>query len=270
MIYPIQSYDFIDALPLKLYLFGIDYLQPPINRPEGVPYYQWFYCSKGQGEVVLNRQRFLISPESGFFICSDDPHSYYGISDDWTLQIIGFDGPICSELLKILHMHQSGAYHFSNSAFFSKHLKEILSIFQKISYDPSTEYSKACYDFLLDISQNISKSHSVGSAHENSLIQTIVTYLEHHYPEPISLNELASIVDLSRDYMCALFKKHTGQTIIQYLLDIRIGHARHFLTLYPEKKALDIGKMCGFESPSYFGKVFKGKVGVSPEKYRRI
>ena len=58
---------------------------------------------------------------------------------------------------------------------------------------------------------------------------------------------------------------------MQYLTEIRIGHARHLLTLHPEKKVLEIGKMCGFESPSYFGKTFKKEVGITPrgvpEKY---
>ena len=61
-------------------------------------------------------------------------------------------------------------------------------------------------------------------------------------------------------------QKEMGLTIMQYLTEIRIGHARHLLTLHPEKKVLEIGKMCGFESPSYFGKIFKKEVGMTPEK----
>ena len=43
-----------------------------------------------------------------------------------------------------------------------------------------------------------------------------------------------------------------------------------FLEQYPEKKAYEIGKMCGFESPSYFGKNFREIVGLTPEQYRRV
>lgn len=269
MIYPCHLTASTAPLPIQLQLFGIDHLQPPVKRPDGVPYYQWFYCTKGQGEVLVNRQCFLIAPGEGFLILPDDPHDYQGLTDDWTLQIIGFSGPVCTELLKTLLMYESGPYHFSDPTFFLEHMEQIMKIYTEAASGRAFRFSKACYDFLLDISMHMIHSHSIGAGQENELVETIVTYLERNYQNPVSLSDLASIVNLSRDYMCALFKQHTGQTIIQYLLEIRIGHARHFLTLYPEKKILEIGKMCGFESPSYFGKMFKKEVGTTPEQYRR-
>lgn len=68
---------------------------------------------------------------------------------------------------------------------------------------------------------------------------------------------------------CAIFKKSMGQTIMHYLKTLRISRARIFLHQYPEKKTLEIAEMCGFQSPSYFGKVFKEEVGVTPEMYRK-
>ena len=89
-------------------------------------------------------------------------------------------------------------------------------------------------------------------------------YLEARYREPISLDTLANEVHLTRDYLCALFKKEMGHTILQRLTLIRIGWARLYLEQYPDKKAYEIGKMCGFESPSYFGKRFREAVGMTP------
>lgn len=270
MIYPYHSNDITETFPIQLQLFSADYHQPPVTRPEGVPYWQWFYCVNGQGELIINRQRFLINPGHGFLIWSNEPHSYREITPDWTLHIFGFGGSLCPELLRALHMSESGAYQFSDSQLFLSHIEKLLYLYKNRSQETTAVFSKECYDFLLDISLCITFSRSSMGADENELTATLTAYLERHYFEPVSLQELADIVNLSRDYMCALFKQYTGKTIIQYLTEIRIGHARHFLTQHPEKRVLEIGQMCGFESPSYFGKIFKREVGMSPEKYRMI
>ena len=93
-----------------------------------MPYFQWFYCIKGQGELVLNRQRFSDPvPEQGFLICPNDPHSYQAVTADWTLHIFGFDGSLCGELLKTLQMHASGAYQFTDGDLFVHHIETLAS-----------------------------------------------------------------------------------------------------------------------------------------------
>ena len=56
---------------------------------------------------------------------------------------------------------------------------------------------------------------------------------------------------------------------MHYLLMLRISHAKIYLIQYPDKKVTEISKMCGFESPSYFGKLFRREVGMTPEQYRK-
>ena len=61
-----------------------------------------------------------------------------------------------------------------------------------------------------------------------------------------------------------------GQTIVRFLTSIRLGYAKELLEEYPDKKACEVAKLCGYESASYFGKVFKENIGVTPDEYRRI
>lgn len=250
-------------------MFGVNHQQEPIHRPQGVPYFQWFYCVKGQGELILDHQRSVISKGQGFLIYPETAHIYQGISDNWTLHIVAFNGSLCSDILHTLQMGESGAYHFSDSSIFEKHIQNLMWLYENRSTNRSLAYSKECYDFLLDISQCITHTHELSYAQDNELVLKIVTYLEENYAAVITLDELAATVNLSKDYMCALFKSATGQTIINCLTSIRVGHARQFLIQYPEKKVLDIARDCGFESPSYFGKIFKKEVGMTPEQYRK-
>ena len=129
-------------------------------------------------------------------------------------------------------------------------------------------YSKVCYSLLLDLSSCIKHINTSVPVQENRLVQQIIAYLEENYAKPVSLDDIARYVKLSKEYMCTLFKQCMQQSIMHYLQSVRISRARIFLLQYPEKKVLDIAKMCGFESPSYFGKIFKKEIGVTPENYR--
>lgn len=269
MLYQFHSQESLQTLPLQLWMFGVNHKQELVHRPQGVPYFQWFFCVKGQGELILGSQRSIISEGQGFLIFPDTAHLYRGTTPNWVLHIIAFNGSLCSEILNILQMGESGSYHFSDNKIFEKHIQNLLWLHENRSANRTQSYSKECYDFLLDISQCITHIHEFSYEQGNALVLKIVTYLEKNYRDCISLDTLASTVNLSKDYMCALFKSATGQTIVHCLTNIRIGHARQFLIQYPDKKVLDIARDCGFESPSYFGKIFKREIGITPDQYRK-
>ena len=97
----------------------------------------------------------------------------------------------------------------------------------------------------------------------------MISYIEEHYAEDLSLDELAAHAGLSREYLCALFKQTMQQTLSHFILGIRISRARALLLTHPDMKILDVARACGFQSPSYFGKMFKRKIGVTPETFRK-
>jgi transcriptional regulator GlxA family with amidase domain len=93
--------------------------------------------------------------------------------------------------------------------------------------------------------------------------------MEENYHTLISLSDLGNRVNVTREHLCRVFKQEMGQTIIQYLQNLRISRARIFLLQYPEKRVVEIAQMCGFENPSYFGKIFKEEVGMTPDHFRK-
>ena len=310
MIYDIRSTASTPILPLIPVLLNIYHHQEPIHRPKGVDFYQWFYCVQGQGELKTGQQRSIITEGQGFLIYPQIAHTYKPLTPDWTVHCIGFSGSMCSELLKFLHMSDSGVYHFSDTKVFPKHLftlynllirpslkkpveppltencvsSQIYDLFQnKISPDTHIvhvrfpgfttdtfyEASKMCYSFLLDLSKCITMIRPSAYIPENDTVHKMITYLEENYKHPIVLNDMAEYVGLSKEYMCSLFKSAMQQTIIHYLLELRIAQARILLIQYPEKTVKEISMMCGFESPSYFGSQFKRVTSTTPENYRR-
>ncbi len=256
--------------PIQPKMLGIGHEQEPINRPKGLHLYQWFYCEKGRGEFISDHQRSVISEGQGLLIYPEIPHIYQGISSDWTVDFIGFDGSLCLELLQGLEMRDSGVYHFSEPKIFTDHI-QLLNHLRRTTYPRRCqELSTACYRFLLDLSETITHINPSELVQENDLIRKILSYLEENFAQCIALRDLSELVQLSEEYLCSIFKKAIGQSIMHYLKMLRINHARIYLVQYPEKKIREISKMCGFESPSYFGKVFKEETGLTPEVYRKL
>ncbi len=257
------------SLPICATSIGISHLQEPIFRPYGIGVYQYFFCSEGEGEVIISGEKARILPGMGFVIEKNMPHSYKGITKDWKLSVIGVDGALCQPLVRLLKIEKSGPFTCANSHELLEKLKRIHTYVATVENTDLYYLSKQSYDFLLDFSNNMNRVLYNDTGETNELIQKMIQYMEQHYNEPISIQEIADHVQLSREYACTYFKKQTSQTIINTLLRIRLVHARLFLVQYPSRKIYDIAKMCGFDNASYFCYVFRKKIGVSPDKYRK-
>lgn len=114
---------------------------------------------------------------------------------------------------------------------------------------------------LPDILQNL-KERQYGA-----VISGVISYIDLHYRERITLDYAASLAGVNSSYFSRLFKRHAGCGFVEYLTYRRIEAAKVMLKEESAKLA-DISERSGFEDVSYFSKVFKKKTGVSPSEFR--
>jgi AraC-like DNA-binding protein len=96
----------------------------------------------------------------------------------------------------------------------------------------------------------------------------VCAHLQNHFQEQISLKRVADLVFMSESNFCKFFKKATGTTFSDYLNDLRITEACHLL-LSSEDNVSKIAHDCGFESLSYFNRVFLKKKKLTPSVFRK-
>jgi len=99
-------------------------------------------------------------------------------------------------------------------------------------------------------------------------MQKAVEYINSHISENISMDDICSAVHMSKYHFCRKFKKTTGLTVMDYVLQTRIMAAKNMLS----SDAFPVGEIsgkCGFSSVSYFCRVFKESTGMTPLQYRR-
>lgn len=103
----------------------------------------------------------------------------------------------------------------------------------------------------------------------NPMVERIQSWIRSHVKEEISLISMARELCISRYYMCHLFKRCTGITILDYRNELRLTIAKQAL-ISTNDKITDIAARCGFGSDSYFAEVFQNSEGISPTAYRKL
>lgn len=94
-----------------------------------------------------------------------------------------------------------------------------------------------------------------------------IEYIRENYHKPITLEEVADYVGISRVYLSQAFKKETNKNIWDYLAQYRLSKAKELL-LTSNLKIYAIAELCGFGSPQYFNKIFKRLTGFSPYQFK--
>lgn len=107
------------------------------------------------------------------------------------------------------------------------------------------------------------------SANKKYVVEHILSYLEEHYREKISLDQIAENMYLSPFYISRIFKSETGSAPIRHLINIRLEKAKELLESGYEGNIQEVAAMVGYDDAYHFSKLFKKRFGVSPSKARR-
>jgi AraC-like DNA-binding protein len=98
-------------------------------------------------------------------------------------------------------------------------------------------------------------------------LSPLLEHVEHHYNEPIRVNDAARLCAMSDCCFMHLFKEVTGQSLVPYLNRFRVTRAQNLLAS-TEKAIVEISLEVGFCNQSYFGVIFRRLTGMTPLEYR--
>ncbi len=101
----------------------------------------------------------------------------------------------------------------------------------------------------------------------SEVIRKAMKYISDHFPEPLTLEEVAGFVHLNPSYFSSMFKQSCGSSFKEYLNMVRIEESKRLLA-NTDYSLINIAIATGFEDQSYFSKVFKKHTGITPKQYR--
>ena len=141
----------------------------------------------------------------------------------------------------------------------------LLNYFESAYSLPSTDRNSKLQLILealiIQIKDNLCESYA------SPLSAEIISFISSHYTEKITLDDISKITFYSSAYCENEFKKTTGKSIINYLIDVRINAAKSLLS-ESSMSCARIATAVGFDDSNYFSRIFKKRTGYSPLQFR--
>ena len=104
---------------------------------------------------------------------------------------------------------------------------------------------------------------------ESRRVMKVKQYVNDHYAEELRLEDLANLVGMTPSAFSRFFHARTGRTLMDYIIDIRLGNAARLLVDTTESIS-EICYSCGFNNLSNFNRIFKSKRGYTPRDFRTL
>jgi len=234
------------------------------------PYYHMFYIMEGGCRFTVEDSTYDLLPGSCMLVPRETEHGYCAMGTETMRQLeIKFSLPQ-NTMDKLLREDQC---IYSEDPLVGSLFQQIIAEYSELGSladDSATSYLTALLYALTknSRSQKQRQFQFIDAAAYSELSQKIIRYLETHYAQDVSLDQLAEVLDYNKSYLCIAFKKDTQMTILDCLNTIRIRRAAE-LIVYSDHTLLQVAEMCGFASVSHFNRVFQKYVGITPGQCRR-
>lgn len=122
------------------------------------------------------------------------------------------------------------------------------------------------YNMLIDFTSRVAENKIPEGISED--IYACTQFINNHTNEPIGINDIAAHIHRSRAYLTSKFKKETGKTLNEYILDKKLSESKSFLK-HTNKSLSEISYFLCFSSQAYYQTLFKKKYGETPGSYRK-
>lgn len=226
------------------------------------------YTLSGEGILEYEGKKYRLKEGEGYFISCKKPHLYYAGTSGWKSTVLHLNGGLCADFYDTYAKTGSPKFTKVTCPSFEMMQFQILQTTQKIY--PYQEYRINCLIDLL-LSELLSSTENMVDNNQidnSDIIAALLDYIHTNYSEDIVFEKLAKDFGISRTLLFENFKRYTGFTPGNYLLQIRIKQARFLLTT-SVCSIEEVATHTGFKDAGHFSQIFKKEVGITPLKYRK-
>jgi AraC-like DNA-binding protein len=114
----------------------------------------------------------------------------------------------------------------------------------------------------------LSSANLIPNLFDSNVINDVVQYVAENFQNKISLDRASELANMQKSAFCRYFKRKTKKRFMEFVNETRLAHAIKLL-VETDKNILEIAFECGYESSSYFYRLFSKQNKVSPQEYRK-
>lgn len=241
------------------------------------PEYELTLITKGYGKRLVGDSYENFETGDLVLLGPDLPHTWSSDQTDdrsSSAVVIQFTQEFVNAFLQLNEFSKVSSLLSASSR--GLYFPNALTVFRSIELLPETSGVEKV-TALLTILQKLTEQKCIklsseyfnpvkGEETENR-INRACQFIQQNASKEITLEQTADLIHLSKSAFSKFFKRATGKTFSDYVNDIRIGNACHLLT-ESDKAINEIAFQTGFESLTYFNRVFLRKKGITPRQFR--
>lgn len=257
-----------ELISLSVYNVGFQKCDPLYQWGPGIrDHYLIHYIISGKGTYVVKGEPYPLHAGDTFLVYPNTEVTYFADKEDpWEYCWVGFAGSDASMILNATNFSK-GHPVITDTPMGEDIKRQLLHIYDARGneFKHAVEMTGRLYTALALFMQNAAKSNVRTSV--NQYVQKGIEYISSNYSYPITVEDIASYVGLSRSHLFRSFEAVLGQSPKEYLTAFRMKQACYLLE-HSDLSVTAIGISVGFDNSLYFSKAFHHLKGLSPREYR--
>ena len=237
----------------------------------GLLSYLFFCVVNGSGTLVYDSKEYELTADSCVFINCKNSYSHTTDPNNlWTLRWIHFYGTSLAPIYD-KYCERGGRPTFIPAEDTCSEINyvwtHLLSTVRSSDYMRDMRINQLLSELMVCIMSESWHPEDKKDAQKRISVVDVKEYLNNHYADRLTLDELSNQFYINKYYLAKSFKNQFGLSITTYLQNIRITKAKQLLR-FSDKTIETIGYEVGLGNPAYFSRVFKNVEGVSPKSFR--
>lgn len=254
---------------MPVYLIGVGKTEQRHTRFSGFPIYQLLYSAHGDGVLVLDGKKYNIAEKEGFLLFPNIEREYYPKSGYWESHWVTFDGYGAEKILGELKLKNFTQFRLHDLYVFDSILSDMIAYSRAKNYISGYKNSSLLYDLLVELYRVINENPTGERSNKYMQVQAVLNYIDTHFNQSISLEELVKTAQVSPQYLCRLFQDSLKMRPFTYITLRRLQEAKRLLT-ETDKSVKQIAMDVGYNSASYFCSIFNKYERMTPEYFRNM
>lgn len=244
--------------------------QPHTSRRENLSSFLFFLVCSGSGVLTYGSQNYSLRQGDCVFLDCKKAYAHSTAEDLWVLKWVHFYGPNVKNIYeKYTERGGQPFFHPKNREAFEGLLGEIYAAAESAAYLRDMKIMEKLTSLLVLLMEESWHPENRKEVSKRQNLQAVKEYLDQHFAEVISLDQLAELFFINKFYLTRIFKEQFGVSVNHYLLEVRITHAKQLLR-FTDMTVEAVGAECGMKDANYFSRLFKKMEGISPGEFRKM
>lgn len=244
-------------------------IQPHTSMRTDLVSFLFFVVLSGKGNLKYEGTEYELGAGDCVFIDCRKAYSHSTFDDLWSLQWCHFYAPSLPAVYeKYKERGGQTVFHPDDLEAFTSLLTYLYNLASSSDYIRDMRINEKLGTLLTLLMAQSWHPESVTISRKRLELSAVKDYLDQHYTDKISLDDLAEFFFINKFYLSKIFKEIYGITINNYLIAKRITRAKQLLR-FTYMTVDEIGVAVGMGDANYFSRMFRKVEGISPREYRK-